>query len=192
MPPSSPAELLHLDVRTGLPDALRVLLHDYPRSQWEADKGYNGLIRFWLDRHMMFRRILEQLQTHTESVIDRHMDLRLFQQQTGRLGSTFVQELHGHHSIEDGRYFPVLQQKDARIARAFELLDHDHHALDGHLNTFVEHANAALQVRTAGDVAIGQFHATINDLARMLDRHLIDEEEVIVPVILRYGTAGLG
>lgn len=192
MTQSNSGDALQLDLRTGLPDALRVLLRDYPRAGWETHKGYDGLIRFWLDRHMMFRRILEQMQTQTEDVIDRRIDLRRFQQQTGRLGSMFVQELHGHHTIEDDHYFPVLKEKDARIASAFDLLDHDHHAIDGHLNTFVEHANAALRMQTGGETVIGQFHSTLADLSRMLDRHLIDEEDTIVPVILHYGAGGLG
>ncbi|MFT6944794.1 MAG: hypothetical protein ACJAUW_001372, partial [Yoonia sp.] len=32
----------------------------------------------------------------------------------------------------------------------------------------------------------------LRKLERLLDRHLVDEEELIVPVILRFGSAGLG
>lgn len=184
-------EALGLDLRSGLPDALRVLLNEYPRAGWEAHAGYDGLIRFWLDRHMMFRRILERLQKQTEDTLEQRMDLSQFRNQAAKLGATFVQELHGHHGIEDAHYFPVLSGKDARIARAFELLDHDHHALDGHLNRFVEHANDALQAQTAGDAVIGLFHTNLMGLAKMLDRHLIDEEEIVVPVILKHGAGGL-
>ncbi|MFT6674173.1 MAG: iron-sulfur cluster repair protein YtfE (RIC family) [Sulfitobacter sp.] len=188
---SPPGDRLQLDLRAGLPDALRILLQEYPRAGWESHPGYDGLIRFWLDRHMMFRRILDRLQLQSEALLDDKMDLQLFRQQTGRLGSTFVQELHGHHSIEDAHYFPVLSQKDARIAQGFALLDHDHHALDGHLNGFVEHANAALQVTATGDRAIGVFHETLVRLGSMLNRHLLDEEDLVVPVILKYGAGGL-
>lgn len=184
-------EALGLDLRTGLPDALRVLLAEYPRAGWEAHAGYDGLIRFWLDRHMMFRRILERLQSQTEAAMDQRLDLEIFKQQIGRLGSTFVQELHGHHGIEDAHYFPVLSEKDARIAQGFALLDHDHHALDGHLNTFVERANAALQASAVGDLAVGRFHSNLVELSGLLDRHLVDEEELVVPVILHYGAGGL-
>lgn len=191
MPQETSGERLNLDLRTGLPDALTVLLKEYPREGWEAHPGFDGLIRFWLDRHMMFRRILERLTLQTQETLDKRLDLGQFRQQTGRLGSAFVQELHGHHSIEDAHYFPVLSQKDARIAQAFELLDHDHHALDGHLNNFVETANAALRADGHKDSAIGTFHENLAALNAMLDRHLIDEEEIIVPVILKYGAGGL-
>ena len=46
---------LALGVRAGLPDALRVLLADYPREGWESHPHFTGLVRFWLDRHLMFR-----------------------------------------------------------------------------------------------------------------------------------------
>ncbi|MEH6647014.1 hemerythrin domain-containing protein [Sulfitobacter sp.] len=185
-------EALGLELRTGLPDALRVLLEEYPRGGWEAHAGYDGLIRFWLERHMMFRRMLDLMQKQTEAALDRTVALEQFRQQMARLGSTFVQELHGHHGIEDAHYFPVLSGKDARIARAFELLDHDHHALDGHLSEFVASANRALNAQDAGDAAVGPFHGNLLNLGTILDCHLIDEEEIVVPVILKYGAGGLG
>ncbi|NNE52780.1 MAG: hemerythrin domain-containing protein [Sulfitobacter sp.] len=182
---------LALDLRRGLPDALRVLLAEYPRTGWEGDPGYTGLIQFWLDRHMMFRRILEALQERTEGLRDGKLDPVRFRQQLARLGGTFVQELHGHHSIEDMHYFPILAQKDSRIADGFALLDRDHHALDGHLNRFVEKVNDALQAKDTDKRAFGRFHEELNHLDRLLDRHLIDEEELVVPVILKYGANGL-
>jgi len=46
--------------RKGLPDALRVLLEQYPRALWESHQNFDGLTRFWLERHLMFRRALGQ------------------------------------------------------------------------------------------------------------------------------------
>jgi iron-sulfur cluster repair protein YtfE (RIC family) len=186
-----PGDALALDLRTGLPDALRVLLSDYPRAGWATHPGYDGLIRFWLDRHMMFRQILARLQQQTQDTLDKRLDFNGFRQQTGRLGGAFVQELHGHHGIEDAHYFPILAQKDARIAQAFALLDRDHHVLDAHLNTFVERANAALRAPGPDSRDVGAFHDHLGRIATMLDRHLVDEEEIVVPVILKYGAGGL-
>jgi hypothetical protein len=36
------------------------------------------------------------------------------------------------------------------------------------------------------------FKASLNDMERLLNRHLSDEEDLIVPVILRYGSSDLG
>ena len=63
--------------RQGLPDALRVLLEDYPREAWESSDNFGTLIRFWLDRHLMFRGLMTSLQGETERALDGNLDDRL-------------------------------------------------------------------------------------------------------------------
>ena len=65
---------LDLDRRTGLPDALRILAEKYPREIWEAHPEFNALTRFWLDRHLMFRRLQGMLIAETETYLDRTAD----------------------------------------------------------------------------------------------------------------------
>ncbi|MEL6571260.1 MAG: hemerythrin domain-containing protein [Pseudomonadota bacterium] len=115
-------DLPPLESRIALPDALRVLLEDYPRQNWESDPGFDGLLRFWLDRHLMFRRILKQMQTDTEKLLNNDMSSRFYAAHLSRYGGMFVQELHGHHSIEDHHYFPKLIDLDARISRGLTSL----------------------------------------------------------------------
>ena len=186
---------LALAQRTGLPDALQVLLKDYPRSSWTEDPGFNDLIAFWLDRHLMFRRLMDEMRNGTEALLDNALAADRFASKLSRYGGMFVQQLHGHHTIEDQHYFPLLSTKDARIARGFKILDNDHHALDGHLSGFVTGANAVLNCVADRDRLqdqAGEFHAQMAQLERLLNRHLIDEEELIVPVILKYGAGDLG
>ena len=175
--------------RDQLPDALRVLLDDYPRDLWATDPGFHGLVSFWLERHMGFRKLLQAMTSETEARLDGG-DPRRFAQRISRYGSIFVNDLHGHHQIEDHHYFPLLAEKDARLTRGFDILDKDHHALDGLLNEFVGAANDALTSGDAIDPVAG-FHANVSALGRLICRHLDDEEDLIVPVILKYGTAGL-
>lgn len=181
---------LDLPRRTGLPDALQVLLRDYPRDGWRDDPGFNTLIAFWLDRHMMFRRLMAEMRKGTELLLDRQMAEDRFGAMVSRYGGMFVQQLHGHHMIEDQHYFPKLVAKDARIEKGFAILDKDHHALDGYLAGFVDSANAVLGQqgdRTKLQDAAGLFKGELARLEGLLDRHLVDEEDLIVPVILRYG-----
>ena len=184
---------LDLDTRGGLPDALRVLLARYPRDTWEAHGNFGQLIRFWLDRHLMFRRMEAMLRDGTEGFLDRKVDPARYGHETARIGQRLLQELHGHHMMEDTHYFPVLTRQDRRLVRGFEMLDKDHHALDAHLAGFAGHANALLKAlggphpegRKARDEA-GRFHTRLTGFGRFLDRHLTDEEELIVPVLLHY------
>lgn len=185
---------LALESRQALPDALRVLLAEYPRDAWEADPHFSGLIRFWLDRHLMFRRLVGVMRDEAEQAIDRRIEDRVFGAHLSRYGSMFVGELHGHHGIEDAHYFPVMRRLDSRVEKGFDILDRDHHALDAHLASFADAANAALRAVAEGRKARDPIAAFRADLARMegfLDRHLVDEEELVVPVLLKYAPSGL-
>ena len=183
-----------LDTRAGLPEALRVLLEAHPRESWQAHPDFHGLVSFWLERHMMFRQLMAHMGRETEAFLDGNRDARGFAQGVAQYGGMFVNQLHGHHQIEDHHYFPLLRQKDARIERGFDLLDADHHALDGILNRFVEQANGAIQGAAGPDAkaAAGPLRDGLTDLERLIGRHLEDEEDLIVPVILTHGTEGLG
>jgi iron-sulfur cluster repair protein YtfE (RIC family) len=183
-----------LEQRTALPDALRVLLQDYPREAWESNANFSALIRFWLDRHLRFRRMMGMMREETEQVLDRAIEARGYGARLGRIGSMFMGELHGHHSIEDAHYFPHLKVLDARIGRGFDILDLDHQAIDGHLAGFAEEANAVLARIGAGEAArdeLGRFGEGLVRLEGFLNRHLVDEEELVVPVLLRYAPAGM-
>jgi len=185
---------LDLTQRTGLPDALRVLLADYPREGWQADPNFRGLVEFWLDRHLMFRKLLNLMQSETALLLDRQSEPAHFAKRLSHYGSRFVGDLHGHHQIEDQHYFPLLASKDARIIKGFDILDHDHHALEGLLDGFVKGANAMFQRlddRDALQTSVGRFSTDLERLERLIDRHLNDEEDLIVPVILRHGAGSL-
>jgi iron-sulfur cluster repair protein YtfE (RIC family) len=185
---------LTLPNRTGLPDALRALLDDIPRDAWESHPRFEGLVRFWLERHMMFRQLLDLMGQEAESVLDKGGDPRRFVQATSHYGRIFVGQMHEHHHIEDEHYFPILRGLDTRIAPGFDILDRDHLALDGHLARFVSDSNAVIRALESRDPsgANARFRDGLNDLHRMIERHLTDEEDLIVPVILRYGAGGLG
>ena len=80
---------------------------------------------------------------------------------------------------------------DTRLERGFEILETDHHALDGLLAGFADGANGVLRAEgEARRTAAGGFANDLERLERLLDRHLVDEEEIIAPVILRTGFAG--
>ena len=54
-------DALRLETRTELPEALRVLLAEFPKSGWNAHPNFKGLVEFWLNRHGMFRQICQAL-----------------------------------------------------------------------------------------------------------------------------------
>ncbi|CUH78614.1 hemerythrin domain-containing protein [Tropicibacter naphthalenivorans] len=178
---------LDLTARTGLPDALKALLEHYPRADWQQHANFAGLVEFWLDRHLMFRRLCDMLRSDAELAVDKGIDPKQYKARVSRFGGMLVQQLHGHHQIEDAHYFPVLSRRETSLQRGFDILDKDHHAMDGLLNRFTVAANGVLQ-----DTAEpGAFHAEVLSFEALLSRHLEDEEDLIVPVILKHGADGL-
>lgn len=177
--------------RDGLPDALRILLAEYPRELWESDPGFDDLIRFWLDRHIMFHRIVAEMLGDARKLVDAGLDPAQYASRLSRYGGKFVNGLHEHHMIEDTHYFPKLATKDMRIESGFAILDKDHRDIDEHLNAFVSSANGILNLRDKASemrTLVGRFETEMMGLERLLDRHLNDEEELIVPVILKFGS----
>ncbi|MBC2834260.1 hemerythrin domain-containing protein [Paragemmobacter straminiformis] len=176
---------LALAIRTGLPPELLDLLHAHPRAGWPDHPQFHGLVSFWLDRHMGFRHLMARIRTETQSLIDGTADPDSFPQRLVPLGRRLVDELIGHHRIEDDAYFPELAALEPRLAHGFEILDTDHHALDALLDSFVTDANTLLQSPDRRAQA-GRFHDSLSPFTAQLERHLADEEDLILPVILKH------
>jgi iron-sulfur cluster repair protein YtfE (RIC family) len=185
---------LALEARQRLPDALRALLADWPREAWEADQNFSELIRFWLDRHLMFRRLHGLLDVESRAFLDGDREARAFAGRLNQLGGMLLNELHGHHMVEDQHYFPKLRRLDGRLETGFDILDRDHHAIDPMLHALAGDANAvlgALDRPAAARDAAGRLVAALERFGGFLDRHLVDEEELVVPVLLAHPEAGL-
>lgn len=180
---------LRLDTRQGLPDHLRILADRYPREMWQGHANFNEMTAFWLERHLMFRQILDKLTADTEGFLDGTAGPR-YGAELSRYAGFFLNQLHGHHTIEDQHYFPQFNALDKRMDQAFALLDADHHALDAHIHDFGARTNAVLgALQQDGDARAfaGQLHDAQRAFHGFLDRHLMDEEEIIVPIVLEYG-----
>jgi hemerythrin-like domain-containing protein len=174
-----------LSRRDRLPPDLVTLLAEWPRERWSDLPGFEGLAAFWLDRHLGFRALMAGLQQDAENMAEGRIDPNRWQQRVLRGGDQLVQGLIGHHQIEDASYFPAMVRLEPRLSRGFDLLDADHHALDGLLDAFVTGANTALQASDPRPAALA-FHASLVPFERQLVRHLEDEEDLIIPVILKH------
>lgn len=176
---------LALATRDGLPETLRVLVEEFPKTGWQTHPNFGQMVEFWLQRHAMFRQLLDILETDVQAVMDKNIAFEAYAPRLSRYGGMLLNGLHEHHHIEDSHYFPRLVKLDARLEQGFSLLDADHHAMDGLLQNMANGANAVLQ---GGEP--GEFAKILGDFDRLLNRHLTDEEEIIVPVILKTGFDG--
>jgi hypothetical protein len=181
---------LGLGERDGWPAHLRVLADKYPRSSWIAHPNFDDLTRFWLDRHLGFREMDARLNADVQALLDGNRDPRGFAGEMAYQANMMIEHLHGHHTIEDRHYFPLLLARERRLQRGFDILESDHHQIDGAVADLTGHANTLLRAISDGQphlVAAEAYRVSLGGFGRFLDRHLTDEEEIVVPVILEHG-----
>ncbi len=185
---SEDADPLSLLRRAGLPQELQGLLADYPRAGWPQHRDFNGLAAFWLDRHLGFRRMLARLRGDAQASLGGQLAPNQYHARLQRTGSQLLNDLIGHHQIEDDAYFPKLAALEPRLQRGFDVLDRDHHDLHDLLDRFAKGANAVLAAKdtVTARTATGRFDDDLADFDRLLVRHLTDEEDLILPVVLKH------
>ena len=193
---SAEIEALSLARRSGWPEELRVLLARYPREQWNAHPNLGDMAHFWLSRHAMFR----ERSTAIEQIAALFRAGRIPPQEFARQFVPRLQfmldQLNVHHQIEDLHYFPIFRAADERLARGFDVLQGDHHHIHADMARTAETANALLRsLQGGGDTMVrcsdGYADAS-GVLLKGLVRHLDDEEDLIVPLILDRSEEALG
>ena len=178
-----------LDTRTGLPDALQYLIAEYPRDIWTSHRNFDGLTRFWLSRHLEFRRGLALMQDEARKTLGGATDAPRGLHTLARISMFMAEALHGHHYMEDTHYFPQFTAIEPGLDHGFTLLDADHHALDSHIHTMETRTQALGDATTPLADRIGPLLDHLNRFETFLDQHLTDEEDLIVPIILKHGPA---
>jgi Hemerythrin HHE cation binding domain len=189
-------EALALARRSGWPEDLRVLIARFPREQWQGHANLGAMARFWLSRHDMFRELATMIQTIEAQYRDGVLSPAEFPRQFVPRLQFLLSQLGVHHQIEDLHYFPIFRTAEARLARGFDVLEGDHHAIHADMAATAETANTLLRalqsdadiLRRCGDA----YTAASGALLKGLIRHLDDEEDLIVPLILDRGEQALG
>ncbi|MEM9247823.1 MAG: hemerythrin domain-containing protein [Pseudomonadota bacterium] len=177
-----------------MPQEMRFLLETYPRGTWEAHPGFKEKTRHWLGAHQMFRRVARQICQDTQAVLDKEIALGDYAGRLSYFGGGLVSNLHGHHGWEDHSYFPELAAADPRFEAGLDLLEQDHADLDVVLDDLTRKANRVIQLTTL-DAAQAQEEApavlpAAEAIEAFLQRHLGDEEDLAVPIILHHRLRG--
>lgn len=182
---------LALEVRVGMPAELAYLRATYPREKWREDINFGQLSAFWLDIHWSLREHGRLLGEATSAFRDGRWDAARFHSYFAPHLNGFLTSLDGHHQIEDEVYFPKFRALDGRMAAGFELLESDHERIHSSLLACAESGQALLASLGRGSdaarKAAGTHGAVAERLLALLGRHLADEEDLIVPAMLRHG-----
>jgi hemerythrin-like domain-containing protein len=180
-----------LEKRAGLPDDLRFLLEKYPRDSWSGHQNVHGMASMWLQRHDMFRELGGILTGAIADYREGRSAARDFAKYFAPRLNFFLGHLEGHHNVEDHHYFPVFARMESRLKRGFDILDSDHHLIHDALERNAGTANEFLRALEADrdtQLCAADAYADENGrLVAMLSRHLDDEEDLIIPLILDRG-----
>lgn len=177
-----------------LSDDMRILLDAYPRQAWDSHPNFKQATRNWLGAHQMFRRLSKAVREDAEQFLDANMDPQDYAARLANRGNALVGNLHGHHGWEDHSYFPELSAADPRFDTGLDILEKDHQVLDGVLHDFTQAAIRTLRlVELNDDDAVeetSRIHSNAQALEKLLSRHLVDEEELAVPIIIHHKLRG--
>lgn len=183
-----------LGARKGLADEIAYLRPLYPAGNWQSHANFGELANFWLHVHASLRsegsEVVRIVDAFRGQVLDR---FQLQQAFVPRLNA-FLQHLDNHHRIEDHVYFPKFRQLDERLIVGFNLLEADHELIHEGLVTTVEQARellAALSQTTGGERQADTFAGRIEHLLTLLQQHLADEEDLVIPALLEHGEQAL-
>ena len=170
------------DVRTrvGLAPEVRAPLIELPRADWSDQPGYAGFPAHFLGIHAELRGVADRLVALLQGVADEPPAARVERwrsTRTGELALGLARAAHHHHDLEEANLFPWLAASHPTFERAMRLLDGDRRVLE---ETLARLESSAAVPSAEPGAALG----AAQDLAKVLERHLSDEEEIAVPALL--------
>lgn len=177
-----------------MPEDMGILLRDYPREAWPDHPHFARSIQNWMGAHQMFRQLGDITRKGAERFLDGKVSADEYAGRLSYYGDLLVRNLHGHHSWEDRTFFPELSRADSRFDDGLDVLEADHLVLDETLDRFTRSANRAIKLfqldeRQARE-EVGDVQKCASDIEAFLARHLADEEDLVVPIILHHKLRG--
>ncbi len=183
-----------IHTRDGWPEDTATLLADYPREAWPGHPNFARSIQNWMGAHVGFRQLGQVLRQTTEDYIDREISPEIAAAHLGYYGDILVRNLHGHHTWEDRKFFPEIREADWRFDTGLETLESDHDVLDETLEDLTGRANRVIKLidldETQARSEAGGLHDAAGRIEGFLERHLTDEEDLIVPILLHHKMRG--
>lgn len=177
----------HLAKRPGLTAELRELLFDTPKEDWGSHSNYWRGADIWQAIHRSLLHESGLFVSGLETLIDLpkgQMDTALLLSNLRQLGGHLVGHAHVHHHVEDDHYFPRFKEVFPQLGRPIDLLDCDHRVLEESLDS-VEHHVRTLTTEAANRDVIAETLASARKLDGILTRHLADEEDIVIPALLK-------
>lgn len=172
--------------REALSADLRRHLFRLDRGDWRWHPRFGGLPSFWMSIHASLREGCGQLVGGLEALMDEpatSVAEAVTRSRIVDVGDHLVGVMHQHHNIEDAHYFPLFLRALPTLRDPLLLLDGDHRVV-GEAIAETEAGLDRLRRPGADRDAVAGLLAPSRELSRILLRHLHDEEEVVIPLLL--------
>jgi hypothetical protein len=179
------------DLQREWPAERDVLLKRHPRERWASNGSLD--VAFWLEVHRRFRHECAALEGFADDYRQRRLPAHELAIVAAPRLAGLLTDLRGHHQVEDFHYFPVFRRLAPQLASGIDVLEHDHSDLD---HDAIAARGALRELRAAladGDANAGgvtaalaaqQFVTAVSRLCVRIGRHLSDEEDLVVPLLL--------
>ena len=178
----------HINKRKGLPSSIQETLLESTRSEWQNHPNFGGKANFFMTIHRDLLDGAAKLSGGIEQLLDvSHIEVSEAAERINLLEASknLIDFAHRHHEIEDHGYFPQFKLMYPELNRGFALLDGDHKILDAAL----DETQVALSKLTGAAITrdqLASLHTGSRALEKILNRHIWDEEEVIIPIFLKH------
>ena len=164
------------------------MLERHPRATWPT--AGSASVALWLQVHDRLRRDAAGLDAAAED----HRSGRSSPAQLAVIAAPrlrgLVSAMQGHHQIEDFEYFPEFRRAEPRLAPGFDRLEREHAGLSRAVDAALaalEELHAAAATAATPKLAAQRYVDAAAVLSAGLLRHLHDEENLVVPLLLARG-----
>jgi hemerythrin-like domain-containing protein len=178
----------HILRRENLSPEIRETLLEATRDQWAGHPRYHGKANFFMSIHRDLLNGSAQLSKALKQLLDMPEDEL---EESGAVpgirnfGGRLISFAHHHHQIEDHGYFPQFTLLYPNLDRAMKLLDGDHRVLEEALHDTESALHQLANGRVSHD-GLGDLYRGSKALDKILNRHIWDEEDVIIPIFLKH------
>jgi len=192
----------HIEKRSELSNQLQLQLVELQsisgkRDEWHQHTRFAGEAEFWMQVHKALLIATAELPNKCGALmlsIDDPIARKKSLTQLSQLGGQLIHHAHTHHHVEDNHFFPVFQKAFPKLNHHLELLDGDHKVLTASLDQLelalreVSSAKNYSDSKSANSkcqFTCEQLLSAAKSVDALFTRHIADEEEICIPVILQ-------
>jgi iron-sulfur cluster repair protein YtfE (RIC family) len=166
----------------------------YPREDWQRHLDVEGLASFWLAVHQHLRGEGARASEAFSEFRTGKTEIQDFASRFVDALNRFLGHLDGHHRLEDNFYFPRFRGLDERMAVGFDLLEADHGQIHEQIVATVTGARgllaSAARLETLAKSGEDPCETELEILLAQLMQHLSDEEDLVIPALIKHGEQG--